>query len=47
MLPARGVVSTLEVARLVGVVGSVLKVYLGVELLVLLVLSLGCFQHAF
>ena len=47
LLRVGGVVSKLEVARLVGVVGRVLEVYLGAELLALLVLSLGCFQHTF
>ena len=47
LLPAGGVVLALVVARLVGVVGQVLVVYPGVELLVLLVLSPSCFQHTF
>ena len=42
-LPVGEVVSKLEVAWLVGVVGQVLEVYLGAELLAFWVLSLGCF----
>ena len=47
MLLVGGVVSALVVARLVQGVGQVLVVYPGAELLVLLVLSLGCFPHIF
>ena len=47
LLPIGGVVSKLEVAWLVGVVGQVLEVSPGVKLLALLVLFLGCFQHTF
>ena len=47
LLPVGGVISKLEVARLVGVVGQVLEVYPGVELLVSLVPSLDYFQRTF
>ena len=43
LLLVGGVVSALVAAQLVGVVVQVLEVYLGAELLVSLVLSLGCF----
>ena len=47
LLLVEEVVSALVAARLVGVVVQVLEAYPGVELLVLLVLSRGCFQRTF